>query len=247
MQRVHFFRSLMFGVLFLFVVQPAIAVEIPPKQHPWGRFKAGSWQRVRVTTETLGADESKQVEIKFITTRLVKVEADGITLVREVKLGEQTTRQKPVKYAWDGSQWNDETKEKLSLGEVQLEGKTYACQTHLVTTKAGDTTTVTKSWYSPDFSPYFLKRLIRLSGKRRQHTAMEVTKFVVPKKVLDKNLACWETKTIVVDSKSKKVTTTHSSMQIPGGVVLSKSEVFDKQSASVQNVSVELDAFEVAR
>ena len=101
-------RTFLIGTVLWFVCAAnALAVEIPPAHHPWGRFKPNSWQRVRVTTETFGSENSKSVEIKVITTRLIKVEADGYVVSREEKIGDQAAKRTTAKYAWDGSMPND--------------------------------------------------------------------------------------------------------------------------------------------
>ncbi len=233
--------------LWLLPAVIASAVEIPPAQHPWGRFKPNSWQRVRVTTEAFGSENLKTVTTKVITTRLVKVESDGYVVSREVKTGDRVTKRSTVKHAWDGSTPNDSTREKYSLGEVPVEGKTYACQTQLLTTEADGITTVTKSWYCPDHSPYFLKRLTRVTGQRRQTTITTVIRRAVTKSVLNREFDCWESETKDSTPNTTTTTTTYGSSKVPGGLVLSESEVNDKQQGQLRKVRVELIAFEVAR
>ena len=71
--------------LFLAVGGDRLAAELPPEHHPWGRCKPNSWRRERVTTEEFGPGGSASAEITLVTTRLVKMEEDGIILTREVK------------------------------------------------------------------------------------------------------------------------------------------------------------------
>ena len=231
-------------MLLCTVAMQSSAVEIPPAHHPWGRFEPGSWQRLRVTTEVFGSGDGKSVGITEITTRLIKVEKDGVILTREIKDGDQTTTQDKVKYAWDGSQPNDTTDVGYSVDEMDVEGSTYACQTHRLTTKGDGITTITKSWYSPDYAPYFLKRMVRVTGKRRETSSMRVTRFVTQREVLDKKLTCWESETITSSPASAARTTTFSSLDVPGGVVFSESEVRDKQQGVSEHVRIELIAYE---
>lgn len=241
-------RTFLIGtVLWIVSAVNAVAVETPPAHHSWGRFKPGSWQRVRVTTETFGSGDSKSVEIIVITTRLIKVEADGYVVSCEEKAGDRVTKRTMAKYAWDGSMPNDSTREKFSLGEVQIEGKTYACQTQLVTTKADGITTVTKSWYCPDHAPYFLKRLTRVTGQHRETTVTTVIRRAVTKSVLNRKFDCWESETKYSTPDTTSATTTYSSLKVPGGLVLSQSEVSGRQQGRKKKVHVELIAFEAAR
>lgn len=239
-----------FGIcaaLWLVSTVHVFAVEIPPAHHSWGRFKPNSWQRVRVTTETFGSENSKSVTTKVITTRLIKVETDGYVVSREEKSGDQVTKRTKVKHAWDGSTPNDSTREKYSLGEVQVEGKTFTCQTQLLTTEDDGKTIVTKSWYCPDHAPYFLKQLTRVTGKRRQTTITTVIRRAVTKSALNRELDCWESETKDSTPNRTTTTTTFNSAKVPGGLVLSESEVNDKQQGHLQKVRVELIAYEVAR
>ena len=239
-------RLLAIGVC-LAATQTAVAVEIPAEQHPWGRFKPGSWQRVRVTTESFSADGGKSMEVRHVTTRLVEVRADGIVLSRETETGDEKKTGPDLHVGWDGSVINDSTREKYSLGEIKIEGKSFACQTQTVTTEIDGETLVTKSWYSPDHAPWFLKRLTRRTGKERRHTVMDVTKRAVTRKVLDRDIPCWESVTHFSTSGGRRKTVSVSSLQLPGGLVYSQSEGFNSDSARNERVVTELVAFEIAR
>ena len=239
-------RLLAIGVC-LAALQTAAAVEIPAEQHPWGRFKPGSWQRVRVTVESFGTDGAKSVEVRHVTTRLVEVRADGIVLSRETETGDEKKTESEFRVGWDGSHINDSTREKYSLGEIKIEGKSFACQTHTVTTEIDGETLVTKSWYSPDHAPWFMKRLIRRTGKQRRHTVMEVTRRAATRKVLDRDIPCWESITHFSTSGGRRKTVSVSSLQIPGGLVHSQSEGFNSDSARDERVVTELVAFEIVR
>jgi hypothetical protein len=243
-----FVRTFPIVVLFsLACASEAAAVEIPPAHHPWGRFPPNSWQRVRVITESFGPGDGKSVEITDVTTRLVKVEGDGVVLTREEKNGDRTAREENVKYAWDGSNSNETTREKYSIGEVDLKGTTYVCQTQQVTTEHEGATTVSKSWYCPDHSPYLLKKLTRVSGKQHKTSAMRVTRLAVMRNVIDQPRLCWEAKTIETTPTDVTRTTTFRTMEVPGGLVACESEIHDKQGGLMRRVRVELIAFEVAR
>jgi len=234
------------GLLLLSVTEIP-AVEIPAEHHPWSRFQPGSWQSVRVTTESFGADQAKSVEIKTVTTRLIKTEPDGIVLAREEKVGDRITKQAPRKYAWDGSTPNNSTRTKYSLGEVLIEGKTFACQTHLLTTRTDGTTTVTKSWYCPDHGPYFLKRLTRITGQRRQTTLTTVINRLVKHQALNREFDCWKSETRDATPGTTTETTSYHSLQVPGGLVTSMSQVNDRQGGRQATVKMELIAYEISR
>ncbi|MDA1053995.1 MAG: hypothetical protein O3C40_26395 [Planctomycetota bacterium] len=240
-----FKSSLTVVCLFALAVE-ARAVEIPPEHHPWGRLQPGSWSRVRVVTETFGGGKSSS-EISIITTTLVRVEEDGVVLTREAKTGDEVTREENVKYAWDGTRSDPNTQEKYSLGEVDVDGKTYACQTHIRTTKDEVADREVKSWYSPDQSPYFLKRLTRVTGESPETTSMRVIRLAVTQTVLDKPLVCWQSETKFSSASDKATTTGYYSIEIPGGLVSSDSEVIHPQQGTKQRLRQELIEYEVIR
>ena len=241
-------RYLPYSLVLLFcpLITHVIAVEIPPEHHPWGRLQPGSWSRVRVATETFGGGNSSS-EIAIITTTLVRVEEDGVVLTREVKTGDEVTREEGVKYAWDGTKRNPRTQEKYSLGEVDVDGKTYACQTHIRTTKDEFGDQIVKSWYSPDQSPYFLKRITRVTGTSPQTTSMRVIRLAVTRMVLDKPLVCWQSETKFSSASDKATTMGYHSIDIPGGLVSSESEVIHPQQGTKQRLRQELIEYEALR
>ena len=224
----------------------AVAVEIPHKQHPWGRFQPSSWSRVRVVTETFSGGKSSS-EISLITTTLVRVEEDGVFLMRKTKTDGNVTSEENLKYAWDGSKSDPKTKETYSLGEVDVDGRTYACQTHIRTTKQGTNERVVKSWYSPDKSPYFLKRITRQTGDHSTTNSMRVIRLAVAKKVLDKPLLCWQSETKFTGPADKSTTVSYHSMDVPGGLVSSESEAIHPQQGTKQRVQVELIEYEAVQ
>ena len=234
------------AILFIFVAGQVAAILIHPSTHPWGRYAPGSWQTVRVTTATTGRDGNTVVRIVDITTRLERVDEDGYVVSREIREGDDVQRKEPTKYAWDGTLFDEITAEKYSLSEYHIEDKTYTCQTHQLTTKAGADVKI-KAWYSPDQSPYFLKHLQKVRGSRRETIVTEVTRLAIEKKVADENFICWESETIASAPKRKAYTTAYSTMLVPGGEILAETEIFDNEKGVLQQVRKELIAWEAVR
>jgi len=185
--------------LTLAVAVPLAAEDIPREQHPWGRFAPGSWTRLKVTIDSLAEAGTKTARVEFVTTRLVKVDVHGVTLAVEIRRGKEVTVIPPQAKRWDGTSFDGERKQRLSLGEVKILGRSATCQTHEVTVVLGKTRTMTKSWYSPDVAPYFLKQLVRISGEMPRHTAMEVIKLNASRQVGSRKLVGWEARTTVAD------------------------------------------------
>jgi hypothetical protein len=224
----------------------ALAVEIPVEHHPWGRFRPGSWSRVRVVTETFAGGKSSS-RIAIITTTLVRVEEDGVLLTRETRIGDKVTREENVKYAWDGTKSDANTQEKYGLGEVDVDRRTFACQTHTRTTKDDLGSCNVKSWYSPDQSPYFLKRIKRVAGKHLETTSMRVVRLTVTRAALDKPITCWQGETKFSGPSEKGTTTSYHSMDVPGGLVSSETEVTHPQQGIKRRSRQELIAYEAVQ
>ena len=234
-------------IALLGLTRPATGVEIPSVHHPWGRFAPGSWQRLRVTTESFSSGAEKRVHVAEITTSLVGVLEDGVILTREVHSGGEVHRDEKVKYAWDGSRPNDTTREKYSLGEVDIEGKTYTCQTWVLTTQREKQKRVVKTWYCPDHSPFLLKHLIRVTGEDRHTVSTRVTRLALKKEIQNRQLDVWETQTFISKPTTATRMTSLHSPDIPGGLVFSSSESRDGQQGLSQRVVRELVAHRVVR
>jgi hypothetical protein len=201
-----------------------------------------------VITERFSGGRSSS-EITTITTTLIRVDEDGVLLAHDTISSDNKSRFEAVKYAWDGSKSTPKAaaQEKYSLGEVDVDGKTYACQTHIRTTKHDSGERVVKSWYSPDQSPYFLKRITRESGDAAETTAMRVIHLAVTKEVLDNPLVCWQTETKFTGQDDKSTTTSYHSMEVAGGLVSSETEVIHPQQGTKQRIRQELVEYEAIR
>jgi hypothetical protein len=231
------------GALLLFAAIELLAIRIQPSTHPWGRFEPGSWQTVRVTTEAFAGGGDSTTDIADVTTRLVRIDKDGVVLARETKRGDAVTEDGETKYAWDGTIFRGTADEKYSVSEFYLEGRTYTCQKHELRTEENGRKTMTKAWYSPDQSPYFLKTLTKIKGNRREMTLMEVTALNVEKTVLDEQFQCWESERVTSSKVAKKHRRSYSTMTVPGGIILAESETVDSQQGTMSTKRVELIAY----
>ena len=82
------------GVFLVSLPWLAQSAELPPEHHPWARFAPGSWQRLRVTSETYSAEAQKVIRVEQITTSLVRVLEDGVVRARAVGPGASLGRAK---------------------------------------------------------------------------------------------------------------------------------------------------------
>ena len=223
-----------------------LAEDIPREQHPWGRFAAGSWSRLRVIVESVGENQQKTKREQLVTTRLLKVDEHGVTLQTEtVGAGknDKPQKSKPVTLNWDGTRRDGRRNERLSLGEVKILGQSHTCQTHTITRVVDAVTVTTKSWYSPDTAPHFLKQLVRVRGPKPRHTARDVTRLKATRTVGKNTFAGWEARTVVADPKGRARMLEFHSPLVPGGLVEAKGERHDPDSAKIGTTTQSLDAF----
>ncbi len=224
------------------------AEDIPREQHAWGRFAPGSWTRIQVTVESIGENGQKTKRSELVTTRLVAVDVHGVTLQRETvgtAKNDKPIKAKPVTLNWDGTRRDGTRSERVSLGEIKILGRSHTCQTHSVTRIIGDKRVTTKSWYSPDTAPYFLKQLIRVSGPKPRHTAREVTRIKTTRKVGDKSYPGWEARTVIADPAGRARMLEFHSHLVPGSLVQATGERHDPDSARIGTTIQTLDAFPV--
>tara|TARA_B110000014_G_scaffold52469_1_gene35147 strand:+ start:526 stop:1296 length:771 start_codon:yes stop_codon:yes gene_type:complete len=239
-------RSLLVVVSLAMGSSTSVAEDIPREQHAWGRFAPGSWTRIRVTLETIGENGQKILRSELVTTRLQKVDQHGVTLQREtVGVGKNDVpiKHKPVVLNWDGTRRDGLRTERLSLGEIKILGRSHTCQTHTVTRAIGDTRITTKSWYSPDTAPFFLKQLVRVRGLKPRHTARDVTRLKATRKIGEKSYPGWEARTVVADSAGRAQMLEFHSHLVPGGLVHARGERHDPDSARIGTTIQVLDGF----
>lgn len=233
------------SLVLILALMPAfvLAEDIPRDQHPWGRFAPGSWARIKITTEKISAAGKKTAQVTLVTTRLLAVDEHGVTLQTETRQGQDVTKGPEITTNWDGTHRDGKRNERLSLGEVKFKGRSHSCQTHSVTRTIGDQTVSTKSWYSPDTPPYYLKRLIRVRGPQPRHTAIDVVTLNTTRNLDNKKYTGWETRTVIASRGGRSRSISFHSFQVPGGLVQSEGEKHDVDNARAGRQVERLDAF----
>jgi hypothetical protein len=228
---------------------PAGGLEIPAKHHAWGRFRPDSWVRLRESLLSVDADAVETVlSTTVTTTRLERVDDDGVTLVREVRAGEGEPMTTTETLGWDELPRDVERTTRLSLGEVKPGDKTYVCQTHLVKTRdESGASTETKWFYCPDQSPYLLKKIARTDGPAARFVSFEVLEFGVRREVLGQERSAARFSLIENTSQRSSKGSGYLVDDVPGGLVEFEAEIRDRgQQGLLQRRRIELEAFEVA-
>jgi hypothetical protein len=227
---------------------PAFALDIPAKHHVWGRFQPGSWVQLRETWLSVGGDGKETIRSTTVSTvRLERVEADGVTLGREDKVGDGEPTASLATLGWDELPRDVERATKLSLGEIKIGGKTYICQTHVVkTSDQPGATSETKWFYCPDQSPYLLKRIARTEGEAKRFVSFEVLELGVPRQVLGQERSAAKFSLIENTAQRSSKGTGYMVDDVPGGLVEFEAEIRDNgKEGLLHRRRIVLEAYEV--
>lgn len=222
--------------------------------HPWGRFDKykGAWKRYRVVTETL--DDNGQVTNTSVTetkTSLEDVDADGVTLRVEAIVeiagkrlpAEPRTVRQSLRGDWASSKANVRP---LGLGQVTIEGQTFACRVEEAEIDAPNGKTVTRTFYSRFISPYVLRRESKTTGpdgKTLEETTFRVISLDRPCKIVPHiRRAAW-VEAVSTTANGTTVTRAFTTMEVPGGVVCHSADEMDTQGRLVRHSNLVLVAF----
>lgn len=220
---------------------------ITREEDPWGRFEAGAWKIVQVTTETIteGRTVSSTTETR---STLQRVDDQAVTLLVEVAVEMHGRRFNPqpqtIVQGFHGEPLGDAVQsEDLGLGEVSIQGRTIACRVQEVTTTETSGRTVTKIYHSPEIAPYILRRESVKSdaaGAVIGQTTMEVVAIDVPCSVLGEVLRTAQIRSVQRHAAGTTIRTAVLSIDIPGGVVCQTVEELDTNQQRVRRSRLQL-------
>ena len=226
---------------------------VPRNKHSWGRFKPGSWRRVRVFSEDF--DENGNVlssSTKEATSTLLEVDDTTFTLHIEgsVQVAGEKIPSEPqtVKQTFNGEEVGKEIPvNSIGKGVVEINGESIECEIRKMVTNGGASKKTTIIHFSDEQAPYILRR------ETTYHSTMESTKSasskveVVALRMPFRILA--ETKTVslvkIVNQHSSGSTETieaHST-DVPGGVVSHTSNEKDRNGRIIRRSRLELVDF----
>jgi hypothetical protein len=220
------------------------------KNHPWGRFRPGSWRRIRLVTETF--DEQGKLTATSVArtcTTLATVDDAGITLKIEgtVDLAGKQVESGPqvVTQGWHGES-TDRTATVTDLGDdtVTISGNRLPCRVEQTETQSPGGRIVTKTWYSDRVSPYVLRRESTnhdpASGEAVSQTKVEVVALSRSLRVLRRHRQAAELRVTNTHAGGMTRTTLWSSLEVPGGVVAHESEEFDAEGRLTRRSKLDL-------
>lgn len=242
--------------LFAVVASARPCLAIPPEElallryhHPWGRCGEGSWQTVRMVSETL--DEQGQVTSVSTTetrTTLEQATADGVTLrvevVMEVGGKRMLTQPQVVRQGFSGALTGENvTLKRLAPTSILVDGQQMACESQELEILSQGKKKTSLICFS-EKNPFILKRSVVATESSNPTASSEATHEAIeldmPYKVLGdvKNAALM--RIVQKSSGATTVTLTVNVPEIPGEVVAHTSKKLDAEGHVVRRGTLEL-------
>ena len=226
---------------------------LPRAHHPWGRFEAGAWKKVRVTTETLNErGEVTGESVAETVTTLLSVDERGYSLKCDTTIiigGRQLGTQ--VSTLWQGfaGEKIDDTVSSRLIRPASLRIGSRALDTEVreFTFRSGNMVRVTSIHYSPSTAPHVMEGhtvATDPSGRSvKYRTDIDVVSLNHDFKVLDETYKVAKVRTEHETPKSKVTTLELFAQEIPGGIVASESEERDLSGRIVSRSTLEVVEF----
>ncbi len=232
----------------------AQAVDAEPepvrKNHPWGRFRPGSWKKVSLITETFDR-QGKLINTSIARTRttLSGVNDDGVTLKVEatVDLAGKQVQSEPqtLLQGWRGDTLDrDTTVKELGNDAVTISGTRIPCRVEESESVSPGGRLVTKLWISDRVSPYVLRRETTTydhdNDEVVSQTQVEVVALSRAIRLLRRHRQAAELRVVQTHPGGVVRTTLWSSLEVPGGVVAQESEEFDAEGRLARRSKLQL-------
>ena len=224
------------------------------KQHAWGRFKPGSWKRVRVRTDKLDANGkvTSTTTTDSITT-LVEANSDCYTLMvdSEVEVGRNVYRGRPKylkRYFRNELKGEILLDESLGKDEVVVASAPISSNVRHIVYTMDEWKRETTVHYAQD-RPFILRRVTKShapSGDLGYETEVRAKRVGLLRRILGEPRRVNEI--VVVHQQDKHKTTTEESHceDVPGGVVGHRLEQVDANGRVVSRSRLELIDYHVS-
>jgi hypothetical protein len=222
---------------------------IPENQHPWARFRPGSWKQVKVTTETFDKDgKSLGESVTETYTRLISVDASGYELQTEVTVdiaGKRFPSQPRVtRHGLHGeTDGQRATIRRLGPAALKVADQKLTAQSAEIETDDKESRRVTQLRFGAGIVPYVLARrslTFDKEGKVQQETDVQTLKVQIPRIVLGMRLMTWETRTTQKYAAGTVVTDEVHCLDVPGGVIAHTSQETDDKGVVLRKSKLEL-------
>ena len=226
------------------------------KYHPWGRFTVGSWNRVRIVTETI--DENGAIVAASTTdtkSTLVErgFESYSLKLETSVEMAGKKipSHSQTVKLGYAG----ENVGEQLSYynvddDSVSIDGRKIRCAVQELEIVGAGQKQFTQVRYSDDVAPFVLHRKTTQMDLVRPASSQETEFFVLalemPFKVGGQLQTTAHTKQVQRGPKGTTVTLSVVSPKVPGELVSQNTKKADDQGRVSHRSSLELVGYFVS-
>ena len=238
----------------IFAQQKKLDPLVPREKHPWGKFSAGAWKRMRVTKETFDERGVPTATVYDIKTTVKAVDANGYTLVTEqtaeIAGASFPQAKQEITQGFSGETGGQkvESVDKVGQSEVQLNGRRIPCEVRkAVMNGDGTTRTTAVAYYSADVTPHLLRRELTMAAGpagETTNTIEEVVALGMPYEFLGQRRAAAFVHTVQKRPKQSKEAMEVWCDDVPGGVVAQWSKELDAEGKLISRSTLELVAFD---
>lgn len=232
-------------------------VLLPRDKHPWGRLPLGSWKRMRQTTEVFDERGVATTNTHHLKTTLKSADATSCTLVSEqmLEVGGRgfapSVKEVVSSYSGENTPQKPDSIKVLGEREVVVSGRRVPCEVRQATFLGnGEAQTTLTLLYSPEVSPYALRRewsTVAAAGAEPTSIVEEVVAMGMPYEVLGQRLTVAFVQTKHTLPRLTRETIEVRSDEVPGGVVAKWSKDLDAEGKLVSRFTLELLEYHVPR
>ncbi|MBI3098462.1 MAG: hypothetical protein HYY93_09515 [Planctomycetes bacterium] len=174
-------RTVRWIPLFVLMALPLAADETA--QHPWAKFKVGSWVKTKTTTTLLVAGNTQEsvTEMKQTLTELTDTEA---TIQTDTTVAGNTftsTMKIPLKSEAKTAEVKDAPKPETGEEEITVAGKQMKTRWMKTATEANGMKTRCQMWTSDEVPGAAVKSVTHSEGAVTTDSVMEVVEFEAKK------------------------------------------------------------------
>lgn len=226
------------------------------EQHAWGKFQPGSWSRVRLVTQSMGANGQVHEEtVSHTTTTLESVTEQRVTLRVEsvVEVGGRVFEARPqvVTKNWLGrahasvSVEDAEEDEVLMIGGQSLPTAIYPVTAHDEAMQCEH-----RLWFHGQQWPYILKREWECRSPENNellfHARMDTLSLAMPYQVLGETRNVAHVQTVQTWPNGRRMVTIEVHCpDVPGGLVSHTMKQTDKRGHVVRRSVLELVGYQI--
>ena len=254
-------RTALIVILAVMAMLPAVAgaqeVLLPRDKHPWGRLPLGSWKRMRQTAEAFDDRGVATTTTHHLKTTLKSADVTTCTLVSEqmLEVGGRgfapTVKEVVLNYSGENSPQKLDNIKVLGEREVVVSGRRVPCEVRQATFLGmGEAQTTLTLLYSPEVSPYALRRewsTVAAAGGEPTSIVEEVVATGMPYEVLGQRLTVAFVQTKHTLPRLTRETIEVRSEEVPGGVVGRWSKELGADGKLASRVTLELLEYHVPR